>query len=136
MRRCRRSPISCADGSPSAMAPAWTSSSWRRPDCGIPQTRSSTRSTSPASSSRRPAGPLADMLPGYEHRESQLQMLLAVAQIQQRSGTLVVEAGTGTGKSLAYLVPSIARAVSHRERVVVSTNTHTLQEQLMGKDLS
>jgi len=82
-----------------------------------------------------PAGPLADMLPGYEHRESQLQMLLAVAQIQQRSGTLVVEAGTGTGKSLAYLVPSIARAVSHRERVVVSTNTHTLQEQLMGKDL-
>ncbi len=82
-----------------------------------------------------PEGPLADMLPGYEHRESQLQMLLAVAQIQQRGGTLVVEAGTGTGKSLAYLVPSIARAVSHRERVVVSTNTHTLQEQLMGKDL-
>jgi DNA polymerase-3 subunit epsilon/ATP-dependent DNA helicase DinG len=48
---------------------------------------------------------------------------------------LIVEAGTGTGKSLAYLVPSIARAVRHHERVVVSTNTHTLQEQLMGKDL-
>jgi DNA polymerase-3 subunit epsilon/ATP-dependent DNA helicase DinG len=62
-------------------------------------------------------------------------MLLAVAQIQARGGTLVVEAGTGTGKSLAYLVPSIARAVGHDERVVVSTNTHTLQEQLMGKDL-
>ena len=82
-----------------------------------------------------PEGPLADLLPGYEHRESQLQMLLAVAQIQARGGTLVVEAGTGTGKSLAYLVPSLARAVGHRERVVVSTNTHTLQEQLMGKDL-
>jgi predicted DnaQ family exonuclease/DinG family helicase len=82
-----------------------------------------------------PEGPLADLLPGYEHRESQLQMLLAVAQIQARGGTLVVEAGTGTGKSLAYLVPSIARAVRHCERVVVSTNTHTLQEQLMGKDL-
>ena len=82
-----------------------------------------------------PDGPLAGLLPGYEHREAQLQMLLAVAQIQARGGTLVVEAGTGTGKSLAYLVPSIARAVRHGERVVVSTNTHTLQEQLMGKDL-
>ena len=82
-----------------------------------------------------PEGPLADLLPGYEHRESQLQMLLAVAQIQARGGMLVVEAGTGTGKSLAYLVPSLARAVGHRERVIVSTNTHTLQEQLMGKDL-
>jgi predicted DnaQ family exonuclease/DinG family helicase len=82
-----------------------------------------------------PEGPLAKALPGYEHRESQMQMLLAVAQIQARGGTLVVEAGTGTGKSLAYLLPSIARAVRHRQRVVVSTNTHTLQEQLMSKDL-
>ena len=82
-----------------------------------------------------PEGPLAGVLPGYEHREPQLQMLLAVAQIQARGGSLVVEAGTGTGKSLAYLVPSIARAVRHDERIVVSTNTHTLQEQLMSKDL-
>jgi predicted DnaQ family exonuclease/DinG family helicase len=82
-----------------------------------------------------PEGPLAGALPGYEHREPQLQMLVAVAQIQGRGGSLVVEAGTGTGKSLAYLVPSIARAVRHGERVVVSTNTHTLQEQLMTKDL-
>jgi DNA polymerase-3 subunit epsilon/ATP-dependent DNA helicase DinG len=82
-----------------------------------------------------PEGPLAGLVPGYEHREPQLEMLLAVAQIQARGGILVVEAGTGTGKSLAYLLPSIARAVRHHERVVVSTNTHTLQEQLMGKDL-
>src|SRR5216683_330491 len=82
-----------------------------------------------------PDGPLAGLLPGYEHREPQLQMLLAVAQIQARGGTLVVEAGTGTGKSLAYLVPSLSRAVAHKERVIVSTNTHTLQEQLMAKDL-
>jgi predicted DnaQ family exonuclease/DinG family helicase len=82
-----------------------------------------------------PDGPLAGLLPGYEHREPQVQMLLAVAQIQARGGMLVVEAGTGTGKSLAYLVPSIARSVRHSERVVVSTNTHTLQEQLMTKDL-
>src|SRR5262249_48934225 len=45
-----------------------------------------------------PEGPLAAALPAYEHRESQMQMLLAVAQIQARGGTLVVEAGTGTGK--------------------------------------
>jgi predicted DnaQ family exonuclease/DinG family helicase len=82
-----------------------------------------------------PEGPLAGVLPDYEHREPQLQMLLAVAQIQSRGGTLLVEAGTGTGKSMAYLLPSIARAVRHSERVVVSTNTHTLQEQLMNKDL-
>ena len=82
-----------------------------------------------------PEGPLAGVLPGYEHREPQMQMLLAVAQIQARGGTLIVEAGTGTGKSLAYLLPSIARAVREQEKVVVSTNTHTLQEQLMQKDL-
>ena len=82
-----------------------------------------------------PEGPLAGVLPDYEHREPQMQMLLAVAQIQARGGTLLVEAGTGTGKSLAYLLPSLARSVRQHERVVVSTNTHTLQEQLMNKDL-
>jgi predicted DnaQ family exonuclease/DinG family helicase len=82
-----------------------------------------------------PDGALASALPDYEHREQQLQMLLAVAQIMQRGGRLVVEAGTGTGKSLAYLVPALARAVRRGERVVVSTHTHTLQEQLMQKDI-
>src|SRR5207248_4936852 len=82
-----------------------------------------------------PEGALAVTLPGYEHREAQLQMVLAVAQIQARGGTLMVEAGTGTGKSIAYLVPSLARAVRSKERVVVSTHTHTLQQQLMNKDL-
>jgi DNA polymerase-3 subunit epsilon/ATP-dependent DNA helicase DinG len=82
-----------------------------------------------------PDGPLASALPDYEQREAQLQMLLAVAQIMRRGGRLVVEAGTGTGKSLAYLVPALARAVRRRERVVVSTHTHTLQEQLMLKDI-
>jgi len=82
-----------------------------------------------------PGGPLAAALPGYEHREAQLQMLLAVAQIMRRGGRLVVEAGTGTGKSLAYLVPALARAVRRGERVVVSTHTHTLQDQLVLKDI-
>jgi predicted DnaQ family exonuclease/DinG family helicase len=82
-----------------------------------------------------PEGPLARGFPEYEHRESQLQMLLAVAQTMRRGGTLVVEAGTGTGKSLAYLVPAAARAVRRGERVVIATYTHTLQEQLVDKDL-
>ncbi|MGH7902559.1 MAG: helicase C-terminal domain-containing protein [Candidatus Dormibacteraceae bacterium] len=82
-----------------------------------------------------PSGPLASSLPDYEYRESQVQMLLAVSQIMRRGGRLVVEAGTGTGKSLAYLIPALGRARAAGERVVVSTNTHTLQEQLMAKDL-
>ncbi len=82
-----------------------------------------------------PDGPLAGAFPEYEHREAQGQMLLAVAQTMQRGGTLVVEAGTGTGKSLAYLVPALARAIRRGERVVVSTHTHTLQEQLIAKDI-
>jgi predicted DnaQ family exonuclease/DinG family helicase len=82
-----------------------------------------------------PDGALAAAFPDYEHRESQLQMLLAVAQTFKRGGMLAVEAGTGTGKSLAYLIPALARAVKRAERVVVSTHTHTLQEQLMSRDL-
>jgi ATP-dependent DNA helicase DinG len=83
----------------------------------------------------RPGGPLARALPGYEPREEQQQMLLAVAQAMQRGRTLVVEAGTGTGKSLAYLIPALARAVRRGQRAVVATHTLTLQEQLMGKDI-
>jgi DNA polymerase-3 subunit epsilon/ATP-dependent DNA helicase DinG len=82
-----------------------------------------------------PGGPLAAAFPGYELREAQRQMLLAVAQTMHRGGTLVVEAGTGTGKTLAYLLPAISRALAHRERVVVSTHTHTLQDQLVGRDI-
>jgi len=82
-----------------------------------------------------PGGPLAAALPDYEHREGQVQMLLAVSQNMRRGGRLVVEAGTGTGKSLAYLVPAIARGLRRQERVVVSTYTVTLQEQLMNTDL-
>ncbi|MDQ6899584.1 MAG: exonuclease domain-containing protein, partial [Candidatus Dormibacteraeota bacterium] len=82
-----------------------------------------------------PDGPLAAQLEGYEPREAQVQMLLAVAQTMQRGSTLVVEAGTGTGKSLAYLIPAAARAVLRRERVVIATHTHSLQEQLVGRDI-
>jgi Rad3-related DNA helicase/DNA polymerase III epsilon subunit-like protein len=80
-------------------------------------------------------GPIARALPEYELRESQVEMLTAVAQILKRGGVLAVEAGTGTGKSLAYLIPLLARALAQGERGVVSTHTQTLQEQLLQKDL-
>ena len=74
-------------------------------------------------------------LKGYEQRDEQVRMSLAVAEAFNRDGVALVEAGTGTGKSLAYLVPSILWAVRNNERVVISTNTINLQEQLIRKDL-
>jgi ATP-dependent DNA helicase DinG len=82
-----------------------------------------------------PDGPMAERLEDYELREAQLQMTLAVAQLFERGGRLMVEAGPGTGKSLAYLVPAVHHAVAKNERVVVATNTITLQEQLFHKDI-
>jgi ATP-dependent DNA helicase DinG len=78
-----------------------------------------------------PGGALARALPGYEHRGDQLAMAERVLDALARGRYLVAEAGTGTGKTLAYLVPA---ALSGR-RVVVSTATKTLQEQIWTKDL-
>ena len=81
-----------------------------------------------------PGGPLA-RLPGYEDRRGQREMLRFVATRFNEGGIGLVEAGTGTGKSLAYLVPAARWAVRNGERTVVSTNTINLQEQLVRKDL-
>lgn len=80
-------------------------------------------------------GRLARHLPGYEQRTEQLDMLRAVGELFNERGLLVVEAGTGVGKSLAYLLPAAQFARQNGERVVVSTNTINLQEQLLLKDL-
>ncbi|TYO99330.1 ATP-dependent DNA helicase DinG [Geothermobacter ehrlichii] len=82
-----------------------------------------------------PNGVIARNLPGYEERPQQTQMALAVADAFNRDRIALIEAGTGTGKSLAYLLPALLWALRNRERVVVSTNTINLQEQLIGKDL-
>jgi len=78
-----------------------------------------------------PGGALARALPGYEHRPDQLALARAVAEALEGRRYLVAEAGTGTGKTLAYLVPA---ALSGR-KVVVSTATKALQEQIWLKDL-
>jgi ATP-dependent DNA helicase DinG len=82
-----------------------------------------------------PGGNIARKLPAYEHRTEQLEMAHAVTRAIERPGHLVVEAGTGVGKSFAYLVPAIQAAVELKKKVVVSTHTIALQEQLLNKDI-
>ncbi|MEO1008230.1 MAG: helicase C-terminal domain-containing protein [Planctomycetota bacterium] len=81
-------------------------------------------------------GPIARALgDGYEPREPQLGMASAVEHAMDERAGLLVEAGTGVGKSFAYLVPAIVRAVCRGERVLVSTHTIALQEQLIERDI-
>ncbi|MFZ9692160.1 MAG: ATP-dependent DNA helicase, partial [Phycisphaerales bacterium] len=80
-------------------------------------------------------GGIARRLPGFETRPEQLEMAAAVEAAMERGEHLLVEAGTGVGKSFAYLLPAIRRVVERRERVVVCTHTISLQEQLLEKDL-
>jgi len=80
-------------------------------------------------------GTVAQNLPDYEERPEQLRMAFAVAEAFNANRLATIEAGTGTGKSLAYLIPALLWAKQNEERVVVSTNTINLQEQLIRKDL-
>ena len=77
------------------------------------------------------AGTLARAVEGYEPRDGQRRMAAAVAAVIEDGGTLLAEAGTGTGKTLAYLIPAILSG----HRVLVSTGTKNLQEQIFFKDL-
>ena len=80
-------------------------------------------------------GPVARALGGFEDRPSQRDMAAYVADLYNDGGLGLLEAGTGVGKSFAYLVPALVWARENGERTVVSTNTINLQEQLVGKDL-
>ena len=82
-----------------------------------------------------PDGPIADVLGQFENRPSQRDMAAYVADTYNDGGVSILEAGTGVGKSFAYLVPAIEWARVNDERTIVSTNTINLQEQLVGKDL-
>ncbi len=72
---------------------------------------------------------------GFEYRPQQVDMLANVAGALSESNHLLVEAGTGTGKSMAYLIPALYWAVQNGQRVVISTNTINLQDQLLNKDI-
>ncbi len=82
-----------------------------------------------------PGGALAGTFEGYEQRPQQVEMMRAVAESFNEDRMLLVEAGTGTGKSLAYLLPAASWALQNGERVVVSTDTINLQDQLYNKDI-
>jgi ATP-dependent DNA helicase DinG len=71
----------------------------------------------------------------YEYRAGQIEMAARITRAFEEKKHLIVEAGTGTGKTLAYLVPAIDQAVNHNRRIVISTGTKNLQEQLMEKDI-
>lgn len=82
-----------------------------------------------------PDGAVALRLAGYEDRPGQRRMMEAVGAAFSEDSVLTVEAGTGTGKSLAYLIPAVAWSLRNSERVILSTHTIHLQEQLIRKDL-
>lgn len=82
-----------------------------------------------------PNGLIKQHLKNYEYRPQQEEMASAVADALEDSAHLVVEAGTGVGKSFAYLIPAIDFAINESERIIVSTNTISLQEQLINKDI-
>jgi ATP-dependent DNA helicase DinG len=82
-----------------------------------------------------PEGAVARRLDGFEPRPQQLEMAAAVDRALDGKARLLVEAGTGVGKSFAYLAPAIKRVVEHDERVIIATNTINLQEQLIEKDI-
>ncbi len=80
-------------------------------------------------------GPIAARLGAFEDRQGQRDMAAHIADAYNDGGVVLLEAGTGIGKSFAYLVPALAWAKANGERTVISTNTINLQEQLVGKDL-
>ncbi len=80
-------------------------------------------------------GPISQFLKGYEVRTTQVQMMQDIIEAYNKGEIALIEAGTGIGKSLAYLLPAIFWYREHGERTVISTNTINLQEQLLYKDI-
>jgi len=80
-------------------------------------------------------GSLAENFVKYEYREGQIDMVSWVTEAYQKGNILLIEAGTGVGKSLAYLIPSIYYSKFSKQRIIISTNTKNLQEQLFFKDI-
>ncbi len=81
------------------------------------------------------SGPVARQLGNFQLRPQQVEMAVAVDRAMNNGEHLVVEAGTGVGKSFAYLIPAISQVVNHGRRVLISTHTISLQEQLVNKDI-
>ncbi|MGA8164383.1 MAG: helicase C-terminal domain-containing protein [Waddliaceae bacterium] len=83
----------------------------------------------------QPGGSLSQLLHSYEPRKQQQEMLREILEAFQNGRIALIEAETGIGKSIAYLIPAILWSVQSKERTLISTNTITLQEQLLNKDI-
>jgi ATP-dependent DNA helicase DinG len=104
-------------------------------DALIPTSEPTPLSTERLSALLQPGGAFANRFPDYEHRSQQVRMLESVTEALSEGRHLLVEAGTGTGKSMAYLLPAVHWADQNGRRVVISTNTINLQDQLLRKDM-
>src|SRR5438309_1115330 len=82
----------------------------------------------------RPGGLLSEVLPGYQYRDEQVTIACAIAEAMKEGSPCLVEAGTGVGKSLAYLIPAVL-AAAEGKKTVISTYTINLQAQLIEKDI-
>lgn len=80
-------------------------------------------------------GILVNEIKGFEHRHEQEEMAKNIQNAVNNNKKIIVEAGTGTGKTLAYLIPAIKWAIANKKKVIIATNTINLQEQLLLKDI-
>lgn len=80
-------------------------------------------------------GLLSQNIDNFEYREEQKEMALAIQEGINKNQKVIVEAGTGTGKTLAYLIPAIKWAIENQKKIIIATNTINLQEQLLTKDI-
>src|SRR3712207_3329942 len=81
------------------------------------------------------SGDLSRHIPNFEYRKEQIDMMEAIEEALIEDKKIMIEAGTGTGKTLAYLLPTIQWAIENKKKVICTTNTINLQEQLLWKDL-
>ncbi len=116
-----------------AAAPVWRlPAPWRAPETLEPAARPEPVT---AAEARDVLASAARVVPQFEDRPQQAEMTEAVARAIAGGGQWLIEAGTGVGKSLAYLIPAALHAIRNGKRVIISTNTIALQEQLIGQDV-
>ncbi len=134
--------VPAGSGSWGARGPIFTRPPGTRPEGARPQNARRGEPEEPkpldleeATALLQPGGALASSFNNFEHRSQQVEMLRAVGDALGEGHHLLVEAGTGTGKSMAYLLPAALFAKQNDTRVVISTNTINLQDQLLYKDI-
>jgi DNA polymerase-3 subunit epsilon/ATP-dependent DNA helicase DinG len=133
--RKRSKEISPARGRSSLIAPLFSSTNNKFTGVLQPAGEPAPLDLDEVSAILEPGGIFAHKFPQYEYRPQQVEMLRVIAQALSNGQHLLVEAGTGVGKSMAYLIPAAIWAIQNNLRVVISTNTINLQDQLVKKDI-